>query len=181
MAEKVATSGVDLSGLSVAKLTLLQEEVSSLLYQKEDEKRANALAALKESGKLGEMKAAFKSLKADYKALDKSKFSFTLTIPVEFTIQLRAESDLHDLVNNGYYDDAFYYEVKAKVVGDTLTKKQKDVIGPVVEDYAHNACDAVFDLCPEEFTDRMDLFSHQCESLTKLCEKHGLAAEDLGK
>lgn len=184
---KPVASGIDLTGLTAAQLDALVYEARAKSMEQSDKERKASVKALKASGELDAFKKEFLALGKEGKKLT-CKATFELVLPIKFTVttdgpRLSEDGNFTSLFN---YDgeitegDLFDHSFTAKLLKDNnLTKKQAAALNAVVADYAENACNAIYEVVPDEFITRYDEFAAKVDAFVRKAKSVGLSLEDL--
>jgi hypothetical protein len=175
----VKTSGVNLDGLTLEQLQLLQGEIFQKTEKVMDADKENRLADAKASGKLQEMRAAAKEFHKEVKAMARGG-QFTLTLPITFSFKGQVNEDLNPFGTNGVnLHDIMDFEFNGKLDASGLNKKQKAILSTVVEEYARDACEDIWDIVPEDILKRLDDFEERFNTFLVEADELGLEAKDL--
>lgn len=185
MAKKVKTSGVNLDGLNLEQLQLLQSEIMNQTQVVLENKRQSGLSELKQSGRLQEFKAAAKQFQKEAKLLAKGG-QFEITLPIRFTMKGELYDELSRWLQyeNAQLSDFISFNFSAKLAGNAqalgLTKNQHEILDDTVRVYAEDACDDILELMPQNMRAEIDAFMERFNAFQAEVKKFGLTGEDLG-
>lgn len=183
MAKKKSLSspGIDLSGLTAAQLEALAVEAKAKAIELGEKEAKVNLKAMKENGELTALQKEWAALGREGKKLSRPA-KFEIVIPVRFTMNTEGPyegEDLDNYISIGE-SDLFTHTFTATLLKDNnLTKEQRKVLVNVVDDYASNACDEIFDLVPKELMSHYDAFAEKVSTFVKKVVDKGLTLEDL--
>jgi hypothetical protein len=183
---KPVSSGIDLTGLTTAQLQALAVEAKTKAAEQSEKETKAAVKALKASGELDSFKKEFLALGAEGKKLTR-KSSFELVLPVRFTMTpggpnlgIDDYTNIFDYDEDLSEDDLFFYSFTAKLSKDhNLTKKQAAALNGVIEDYAKNACDDIFDVIPEELMTHYIAYAKKVSAFVQKAKEAGLSLKEL--
>lgn len=154
-----ATQALDLNSMSVQELHDLSRKATEVALEKDKERRAalekEELKAHKEllaSPKYKKLKEQYKALVKRGDALVNKGGKFTINVPIEVSYDMQ-EFDFHDLEGDDDTDpiDRFSFEMEGKLgASKELSKKQREILQPNVEDYVRRACGEILRLAPED-------------------------------
>lgn len=180
---KAQTSGIDLSQLNADQLQALEIEVSVKRREQRDAEEKAAIKKLEDSGKLAEYKKQYAQFVKECGKLAAGG-KFDILLPIRFTMSV--DASLEDHFSYGSYDQTSPFTFSfnaalfnASIAGVTLTKKQREILNPVVNEYAEEACEDILTLVPAELMEKFNDFRKKFNDFTEEMTNIGVSLEDL--